>query len=262
MSLELARAFGGTGTTRTGADRFGSTTPAIVVGKGFGDLDVPALQPLAVTAMFAATIPDVALRRVASTADVATRLNNGSNGVWSVGFSVQYSLPYLARRTPGLRLPGLLAGLVPICEFAWTSPASAPSAQGTTWIAAPGLLYVRGWGEVAMEGAGAARPGGGRGGRRDRPDRAPARLTTAGTIAMHASPDPRAPVIQRSCPRGARVPTTAGTRRHPSRITMRLSHIAAAAPLAFSLGGRCRARRAGRRPHLRGGHGRVQLRRL
>lgn len=151
ISLELAREFGDTGTTHTGADRFGSTTPTIVAGKGFSDLDVLALQPLAVTAEFAATIPDVALRRVGGTDLAATRLNNGSNGLWSAGFSVQYSLPYLARRYPGLRLPWPLAGLTPVCEFAWTSPATAPSSQGTTWIAAPGLLYSRPWGEIGVE---------------------------------------------------------------------------------------------------------------
>jgi hypothetical protein len=151
MSLELARGFGGTGTTHTGANRFGSTTPTIVAGKGFGDLGLRALQPLALTGEFAAIIPDVALRRVGGSDLAATRLTNGNNGVWSAGFSVQYSLPYLARRYPGLRLPWPLAGLTPVCEFAWTSPATVPSAEGTTWIAAPGMLYVSRWGEVGVE---------------------------------------------------------------------------------------------------------------
>ena len=36
-------------------------------------------------------------------------------------------------------------------EVTWSSPASSPSTQGTTWTAAPGVIYMADWGEVGVE---------------------------------------------------------------------------------------------------------------
>ena len=49
VSLGLIREIGGTGTTHTGADRYGSTAPTVYFGKGFGDLDIGLGRPLAIT---------------------------------------------------------------------------------------------------------------------------------------------------------------------------------------------------------------------
>ena len=55
-SLGIIREIGGTGTTHTGADRYGSTTPTLYAGKGLGDLPIGMLRPLAVTGELGYTI--------------------------------------------------------------------------------------------------------------------------------------------------------------------------------------------------------------
>ena len=82
---------------------------------------------------------------------IAAQFNNGNNNAWSGGVSIQYSLPYLQSQVRDVGLRGVAAGLIPIVEFTWSSPASSPSAQGTTWTAAPGVIYLAQWGEVGVE---------------------------------------------------------------------------------------------------------------
>jgi hypothetical protein len=82
---------------------------------------------------------------------IATEFNNGNNPAWSGGFSLQYSLPYLQSQVRNIGLPGFVGNMIPLVEFTWSSPASSPSAQGTTWIAAPGAIYMAQWGEVGLE---------------------------------------------------------------------------------------------------------------
>ena len=48
-------------------------------------------------------------------------------------------------------LPPFIGDLVPVVEFTWSSPASKPSAKGTTWTAAPGLIYIADWGQIGVE---------------------------------------------------------------------------------------------------------------
>ena len=154
-SLGLQREIGGTGTLHTGADRFGATTPTLYAGKGFGDLPIGLLRPLAITGELSYTIADKALKAVPATDPasglLATTFNNGSNNAWNGGLSVQYSIPYLQAQVKDYGLPALIGNLVPVVEVTWSSPAGAPSAQGTTWTVAPGLLYLAQWGELGLE---------------------------------------------------------------------------------------------------------------
>jgi len=41
--------------------------------------------------------------------------------------------------------------MIPLVEFTWSSPASSPSTQGTTWIAVPGAIYMADRGELGVE---------------------------------------------------------------------------------------------------------------
>ena len=151
VSIGVAREFGGSGTSHIGADRFGSTAATIYGGKGFGDLASAVLQPLAVTGEFSETIADQELKRAAAAESAGARFNRGSSNLWSAGLSIQYSLTYWTRESRDHRLPGFLGDLIPLVEFTWTSPQSSPSEQGTTWIAAPGVIYARRWGEIGLE---------------------------------------------------------------------------------------------------------------
>ena len=157
-SLGVIREIGGTGTIHTGADRFGSTAPTGYFGKGMGDLPVDFLRPFALSGELSYTIADKALKAlpvVASagplTTGIASQFNNGNNNAWAGGISIQYSIPYLQSQVKNVGLGGFFGNLIPIVEFTWTSPASSPSAQGTTWIAAPGVIYMAQWGQVGLE---------------------------------------------------------------------------------------------------------------
>jgi hypothetical protein len=149
VSLGIQREIGGTGTLHTGGDAYGSTSPTGYFGKGLGDLPIGALRPLAVTGELSYTIADKALKTV-STGDMVTQ-NNGSNNAWSGAMSLQYSIPYLQTQVKDYGLPSFIGNLVPIVEVAWSSPASSPSSQGTTWTVAPGVIYMAQWGEVGLE---------------------------------------------------------------------------------------------------------------
>ncbi len=160
-SLGLVREIGGTGTTHLGGDRYGSTAPTAYFGKGLGDLPIGLARPFAVTGELSYVIADHALKQVQQApgsslsapfdTGIATQFNNGANNAWSGGFSVQYSLPYLQSQVRDVGLRGVLQDLIPVVEVTWSSPASSPSAKGTTWTVAPGVIYLTEWGEIGLE---------------------------------------------------------------------------------------------------------------
>jgi hypothetical protein len=154
-SLGIQREIGGTGTTHTGADRYGSTTPTVYFGKGLGDLPIGALRPFAVTGELGYTIADKQLKATQVTDPdsgmISTQFNNGNNNAWAGGLSIQYSIPYLQSQVKDYGLPHFIGNLIPVFEVTWTSPASSPSNQGTTWTVAPGVIYMAQWGEVGLE---------------------------------------------------------------------------------------------------------------
>jgi hypothetical protein len=135
-SLGIQREIRGTGTTHTGADRYGSTTPTLYAGKGLGDLPIGMLRPLAVTGELGYTIADKALKQTTVTDPdsglMSMQFNNGNNNAWTGGISIQYSIPYLQSQVKDVGIRGIFSNLIPLVEFTWTSPASSPSSQGTT----------------------------------------------------------------------------------------------------------------------------------
>ena len=165
LSLGIIREIGGTGTTHTDADRFGSTSPTGYFGKGLGDLPIGLVRPLAITGELSYTIADKELKQeqpapsspatIGVAAPFASGLpaqyNNGNNNAWAGSLSLQYSLPYLQSQVRNIGLPGLAGDLIPIVELDWTSPASSPSAEGTTWTVAPGVILLHGAWEFGLE---------------------------------------------------------------------------------------------------------------
>ena len=145
VSLGIVRGFGRTGTEHIGADRYGGTTPTLYFGKGLGDVSFDYLRPLAITGEFSKSFPDKSLKTTTTTDPdtglLTTSDNRGNANLWSAGLSVQYSLPYLRSQVKDLGLPTLIGRLTPLVEFTWTSPATSPSSQGTTWAATPGVIY-------------------------------------------------------------------------------------------------------------------------
>ena len=147
-AIGVIRAFGGTGTPQNvaaAATTYGSTSLNAYAGKGLGDLPIGLLRPLAVTGQVAYTVSDVGLK---ATPD---GVNSGAENRWFGGFSVQYSLPYLQSQVKDVGLGDVFGRMVPLVEVTWSSPATAPSALGTTWTVAPGIVYMADTYQLAVE---------------------------------------------------------------------------------------------------------------
>jgi hypothetical protein len=155
LALGVDREMGRTGTAATGADDYGSTSPTVYFGKGFGDLPTPWLRPLAITGEFSYTIADKALKATPvvdpDSGLMSLQYNSGNPNQYFGGFSVQYSLPYLQSQVKDYGLPSFIGRLTPLVEVTWTSPATAPSQQGTTWTVAPGVIYSADWYQLGLE---------------------------------------------------------------------------------------------------------------
>lgn len=135
LTLGLDREFGGTGAGRVGAFAAGATTPRLYLAKGLGDLDIGVLRPLAVGALFGYQIADAAPRP----------------SLFTPGFFVEYSIPYLQSKVRALDLPEFVRGLTPLTEISFAIPAGRSFGARTTALIAPGLSYAgAGW-ELAVE---------------------------------------------------------------------------------------------------------------
>ena len=154
-SIGVVQELGGTGAYNI-ADTDGTTTPTFYFGKGLGDLpaDMGWARPLAVTGELQYQISDHQKRNSFSTDPITgLSITNTAHApnffLW--GGSVQYSLPYMQAQVKDYGLPTFIGNLVPVVEVTWSSPASTPSTQGTTWTVAPGVIYMAHWGEIGME---------------------------------------------------------------------------------------------------------------
>ena len=153
VSVGVTHEFGSTGTTNVGdfADPYGSTQPTIYAGKGFGDLPIGLLRPLAVTGFAGYQIADRRLKVMTDPDTGDTVTNNGAENRFNAGFSIQYSMPYLQSQVKDFGLPDFFNRLFPVVEFSWSAPASAPSATPTQFLIAPGVIYVGDGYQVGIE---------------------------------------------------------------------------------------------------------------
>jgi hypothetical protein len=125
-SIGVIRLVPGTGSTqlRNGGAiaSVGSTAPTFYIGKGLGDLPVPALRPLALTGEVSRVFSDSPAM---------------SPDAWSYAASLQYSMPYYQQHIKALNIPQWITRLTPIVEVAMnTQDGSSP-----TGTIAPGFLY-------------------------------------------------------------------------------------------------------------------------
>lgn len=135
LDFGLDRETGGTGAARVGASPSGATTPRVYFGKGFGDLDVGYLRPLAVEGLAGVQVADTAPRP-----DLVT-----------TGFVIEYSIPYLEAKVQSLDLPDWMRRLTPLTEIAVNAPAGRSYGARTTVLIAPGVAYAGdGW-ELGIE---------------------------------------------------------------------------------------------------------------
>jgi hypothetical protein len=148
LSLGMSREFARTGAMGSvGAaidnDASSSTTPQLFFGKGFGDLPVGYLRPLAVTGQLGYTIADKKLKVTGSDPDTGeVFFNNGISNFWSGGVSLQYSMRYLETQVKDLGLPEFFNRLTPVVEMAWSSAASRPNLTKTQFLFGVGVNYT------------------------------------------------------------------------------------------------------------------------
>jgi hypothetical protein len=116
-----------------------STTPTLYFGKGFGDVPVPLLRPLALTGQLGYTIADKKLKVDAVSGDP---VNNGLSNGWSGGLSLQYSMRYLSAQVKDYGLPAFVNRLTPVVELAWSSSASRPTQDTTQYLWGVGINYT------------------------------------------------------------------------------------------------------------------------
>ena len=141
---------GGSGSKRVGAESFSTVTPALFFGKGFGDLPDSAmyLRPFALTGSVGIGIP---------TRASSSSLNDDGDVVierhphmLNLGFAIEYSLPYLQAfvKDVGLREP--FNQLIPIVEFALTTPLDRGRGP-TTGTINPGILWAGRYVQLGLE---------------------------------------------------------------------------------------------------------------
>jgi hypothetical protein len=121
MSFEI----GGSG-SRAIADRFSTYTPALLFGKGFGDLpdSMALLKPFAVTGSIGYAIPGTSTQ--------------SKSIEWGGAF--EYSFLYLKNNVRDIGLGDFVSHLTPLVEFSLESPTDA-GGGGTTGTINPGLLW-------------------------------------------------------------------------------------------------------------------------
>jgi len=144
MSVGVTRVFARTGANGTNGavldnDDSSSTIPTFYFAKGFGDLPVQALRPLALTGELGYQIADKKLKVDPATGDP---INNGIPNGWQGGLSLQYSMRYLSTQVKDYGFPEFVNRLTPIVELAWTSTASKPNFGATTYLWGVGLNYT------------------------------------------------------------------------------------------------------------------------
>jgi len=134
LSVQVEQNFGATGDKNLKGYQTSFTQPGITFAKGFGDLPISYLQPLAITGFTGYEIGEA-------------RANQ-----FNAGFSVQYSIPYLVSKVAPVDLPWLLRGMTPMIEMSYTTPSGNAHGMGTTFNIAPGFNYTQGSGwELEIE---------------------------------------------------------------------------------------------------------------
>lgn len=141
LSLQLNWEVGDTGSQRVDADSFSTWTPALLFGKGFGDLpdNLAALKPLAVTGVVGVTLP---------TKSQKTQLNDDGEfeteqypHTLQWGLALQYSIPYLQSSVRDVGIPQPLNRLIPLVEMVFETPLDRGGGT-TTGTINPGVIWI------------------------------------------------------------------------------------------------------------------------
>lgn len=141
-SLSLGWEVGGTGRKATEAESFDRVKPALLFGKGFGDLPdaLAALTPLALTGVFGADIPTrTSTRTLNDEAEIETTRHPN---LLRYGLAVEYSLPYLQSFVRDIGLPTPFNRMIAVVEIEAERALDRGRAGITTGTVNPGVIWA------------------------------------------------------------------------------------------------------------------------
>ena len=155
LSVAFGWEAGGTGRKKIGAESFDVFKPAILFGKGFGDLPEPLawLKPLAVTGLVEGVLPGRSGNktfRLTADGDLEVEIEKNPD-VLHWGFAVMYSLPYLQSFVRDVGLPAVIRQLIPLIEIDINNPLDRGFAGKTTGTVNPGVLLVGKYVQLGLE---------------------------------------------------------------------------------------------------------------
>lgn len=146
LSLGLEIEAGGTGSRAGGAESFSTISPALLFGKGFGDLPeaLKYLKPLAITGILAPEIPSRS-KNVMTTVNPETEESEREverNPITlSWGFTVQYNLQYLQSFVEDVGLRAPFNRMIALVELPFETCLNRGCDGRTTGTVNPGLIW-------------------------------------------------------------------------------------------------------------------------
>jgi hypothetical protein len=135
--------WGNTGNVQNlGAPAFTTVSPTFDFGKGFGDLpnSLPWLRPFALTGNIALDVP---------TQSETMGVKNPDDVFY--GFAIEYSIPYLQEEVRDVGLGPPFNRMIPLVEFALTSPFDRGYGGTTTGTVQPGVIWAGQYFQVGAE---------------------------------------------------------------------------------------------------------------
>jgi hypothetical protein len=140
-SVALGWEVGGTGQTATGAASFDTLKPAILLGKGFGDLPdgLAEFKPFAIAGLLGASIPTSAYTRTRSGNEVTIEPHPD---LLNWGVVIEYSLLYLQSYVRDLGLPPPLDHMIPLAELDFQTALDRGAAGRTTGTTNLGVVWA------------------------------------------------------------------------------------------------------------------------
>jgi hypothetical protein len=134
--------WGNTGRIAAGAPAFTTISPTFDFGKGFGDLpdSLPWLRPFALTGNISLNFPT----------EAETEGTPNPNSIF-YGFAIEYSIPYLQGQVKDLGWGPPFNRLIPLVEFALTSPFNRGQSGTTTGTVQPGVIWAGQYYQIGAE---------------------------------------------------------------------------------------------------------------
>ena len=141
-SVGLTWDIGGSGSKSLGNDSFSTWTPTFYFGKGFGDLpdSLPFLKPFAITGTLGLGIP---------TSSGTQSDPNPDTLEW--GLALEYSLIYLQEHVKDIGLKAPFDRLIPLVEFAMSTPLNRGVDTLTTGTINPGVIWSGQYFQIGIE---------------------------------------------------------------------------------------------------------------